>query len=125
MKTMKMPLKYLVRISIVVLLITSMSSCQSWREAKEVLVEADSLLANGVIMRDTAALAAPIRTLDNFIGRVCEKDKLAKAYYLMGRNLDDYSHNFSDAAEYYIAADRIKTKDYVLRGLLKRGMFFL
>ena len=124
MKTMKMPLKYLVRISIVVLLMTSMSSCQSWREAKEILVEADSLLANGVIMRDTAALAASIRTLDNFIGRVCEREKLAKAYYLMGRNLDDYSHNFSDAAEYYIAADRIKTKDYVLRGLLKRGMFF-
>ena len=104
---------------------TSMSSCQSWREAKEVLVEADCLLANGVIMRDTVVLAASIRTLDNFIGRLCERDKLAKAYYLMGRNLDDYSHNFSDAAEYYIAADRIKTKDYVLRGLLKRGMFFL
>ena len=100
-------------------------SCQSWHEAKEVIVEADSLLAKGVIMRDTAALAASIRTLDNFIGRVCEKDKLAKAYYLMGRNLDDYSHNFSDAAEYYIAADRIKTKDYVLRGRINSCMGFL
>ena len=120
-----MPLKYLIRISIVVLLITLISSCQPWREAKEVLVEADNLLANSVIMRDTAALAASIRTLDNFIGRVCERDKLAKAYYLMGRNLDDYSHNFSDAAEYYIAADRIKTKDYVLRGRINSCMGYL
>lgn len=88
-------------------------------------MEADSLLANGVIMRDTAALASSIRTLDNFIGRVCEREKLAKAYYLMGRNLDDYSHNFSDAAEYYIAADRIKTKDYVLRGRINSCMGFL
>ena len=117
-------LKHIICISLLVFLMGNFVSCQSWHEAKEVIAEVDSLLAKGVIMRDTAALAASIRTLDNFIGRVCEKDKLAKAYYLMGRNLDDYSHNFSDAAEYYIAADRIKTKDYVLRGLLKRGMFF-
>ena len=100
-------------------------SCQLWHEAKEVIAEADGLLAKGVIMRDTAALASSIRTLDNFIGRLCERDKLAKAYYLMGRNLDDYSHNFSDAAEYYIAADRIKTKDYVMRGRINSCMGFL
>ena len=100
-------------------------SCQLWHEAKEVIAEADSLLAKGVIMRDTAALASSIRTLDNFIGRLCERDKLAKAYYLMGRNLDDYSHNFSDAAEYYIKADRIKTKDYVLRGRINSCMGYL
>ena len=41
-------LKYIVRLLLFVLLMTSMSSCQSWREAKEVLVEADSLLAKGV-----------------------------------------------------------------------------
>ena len=122
MKAMKMPLKYLVRISIVVLLMTSMSSCQSWREAKEVLVEADSLLANGVIMRDTAVLASAIRALDNHFGRVFAREELAIAYYLMGRNLDDYHHNFADAAEYYIAADRIKTKDYVLRGRINSCM---
>lgn len=119
------PLKHIICISLLVFLMGNFVSCQSWHEAKEVIVEADSLLAKGVIMRDTAALAASIRTLDNFIGRVCEKDKLAKAYYLMGRNLDDYSHNFSDAAEYYIAADRIKTKDYVLRGRINSCMGFL
>ena len=95
---------------------TSMSSCQSWREAKEVLVEADSLLAKGVIMRDTAALACAIETLDKPITRKFARDELAKAYYLMGRNLDDYHHNFADAADYYIEADRLKTKDLFLRG---------
>ena len=118
-------LKHIICISLLVFLIGNFVSCQSWHEAKEVIAEADSLLANGVIMRDTAALASSIRTLDNFIGRLCERDKLAKAYYLMGRNLDDYSHNFSDAAEYYIAADRIKTKDYVMRGRINSCMGFL
>ena len=121
----KTQLKYLIHSLIVILLITLISSCQTRRDANEAMVEADSLLANGVIMRDTAALAASIRTLDNFIGRVCEKDKLAKAYYLMGRNLDDYSHNFADAADYYIAADRLKTKDYVLRGRINSCMGYL
>ena len=102
-----------------------MSSCQSWREAKEVLVEADSLLANGVIMRDTAALGGAIRALDNHAGRVFARDELAKAYYLMGRNLDDYHHNFADAADYYIEADRLKTKDLVLRGRINSCMGYL
>ena len=102
-----------------------MSSCQSWREAKEVMVEADSLLANGVIMRDTAALGGAIRALDNHAGRVFAREELAKAYYLMGRNLDDYHHNFADAADCYIEADRIKTKDLVLRGRINSCMGYL
>ena len=118
-------LKHIICLSLLAFLIGNFVSCQSWHEAKEVIAEADSLLAKGVIMRDTVVLASSIRTLDNFIGRLCERDKLAKAYYLMGRNLDDYSHNFSDAAEYYIAADRIKTKDYVLRGRINSCMGFL
>ena len=86
MKTMKMPLRYLIRISIVVLLMTSMSSCQSWRETKEVLVEADSLLANGLVIEDTALLAKTIHTLDNQIGRIFAREKLAKVYYHLARN---------------------------------------
>lgn len=122
---MSSSLNYIIRLLLFVLLMTSMSSCQSWREAKEVLVEADSLLANGVIMRDTAALATVIQKLDNPIGRIFKKDKLAKAYYLMGRNLDDNYHEFADAADYYIKADRLKTKDYVLRGRINSCMGYL
>lgn len=88
-------------------------------------MEADSLLANGVIMRDTAALGGAIRALDNHAGRVFARDELAKAYYLMGRNLDDYHHNFADAADCYIEADRIKTKDLVLRGRINSCMGYL
>lgn len=103
----------------------TIASCQSWRDAKEVITEADSLFANGVIMRDTAALATVIQKLDNPIGRIFKKDKLAKAYYLMGRNLDDNYHEFADAADYYIKADRLKTKDYVLRGRINSCMGYL
>ena len=76
-------------------------------------------------MRDTAALGGAIRALDNHAGRVFARDELAKAYYLMGRNLDDYHHNFADAADCYIEADRIKTKDLVLRGRINSCMGYL
>ena len=122
---MKILLKYVRHLSISIVLIVSLFACQPWREAQGIIAEADSLFANGVIMRDTAALAATIRTLDNPVGRMCEREQLVKAYYLMGRNLDDYSHNFSDAAEYYIKADRLKTKDYVLRGRINSCMGYI
>lgn len=103
----------------------TIASCQSWRDANEVIAEADSLLAKGVIMRDTAALAGAIRALDNHAGHVFAREELAEAYYLMGRNLDDYHHNFADAADYYIAADRLKTKDLILRGRINSCMGYL
>lgn len=102
-----------------------MSSCQSWHEAKEVIAEADSLLAKGVIIEDTAVLAEVIRTYNNPMGRIFAKEELVKAYYLMGRNLDDYHHNFSDAADFYIEADRLKTKDLILRGRINSCMGYL
>lgn len=100
-------------------------SCQSWRDAKVTVAEADSLLANGVIMRDTAVLAAAISALDNHVGRIFAREELAKAYYLMGRNLDDYHRNFADAADCYIEADRLKTKDLILRGRINSCMGYL
>ncbi len=103
----------------------TIASCQSWHEAKEVIAEADSLLVEGVIMRDTAVLAGAIRALDNHAGRVFAREELAKAYYLMGRNLDDDYHNFADAADCYIEADRLKTKDLILRGRINSCMGYL
>lgn len=100
-------------------------SCQSWRDAKVTVAEADSLLVNGVIMRDTAVLAAAISALDNHVGRIFAREELAKAYYLMGRNLDDYHRNFADAADCYIEADRLKTKDLILRGRINSCMGYL
>ena len=103
----------------------SCTSCARWREAKGVIAEADSLLVKGVIIKDTAALSGGICTLENLMGRVFAKEELTKMYYLMGRNLDDYYHNFSDAADFYIKADRMKTKDWVLRGRINSCMGYL
>ncbi|MBE6319867.1 MAG: hypothetical protein E7075_02765 [Bacteroidales bacterium] len=119
------PLKHIIRLSLFVLLIGNLVSCQSWHETKAVIAEADSLLAKGVIMRDTAALACAIETLDKPITRKLAREELVKAYYLMGRNLDDYHHNFADAADYYIKADRLKTKDLLLRGRINSCMGYL
>ena len=118
-------LKHIIRLSLVLLLMGNFISCQSWRDAKVTVAEADSLLANGVIMRDTAVLAAAISALDNHVGRIFAREELAKAYYLMGRNLDDYHRNFADAADCYIEADRLKTKDLILRGRINSCMGFL
>ena len=107
------------------LLIGNFVSCQSWHEAKAIVVEADSLLAKGVIMNDTALLAHAIEAFDKPVCRLFVREELAKAYYLMGRNLDDYHHNFADAADYYIAADRLKTKDLILRGRINSCMGYL
>lgn len=123
--TMLPRLKHICNIVLVALLVMSCTSCARWREAKGVIVEADSLLVEGVIMRDTAALGGVIRTLDHPVVRWVVKEELAEAYYLMGRNLDDYYHNFAEAAEYYIAADRLKTNDLVLRGRINSCMGFL
>ena len=109
----------------VAVLMMSVASCTSWREAKAVVKEADSLLVKGVIIKDTAALSGGICTLENLMGRVFAKEELTKMYYLMGGNLDDYYHNFSDAADFYIKADRMKTKDWVLRGRINSCMGFI
>ena len=50
-------LKHIICISLLVFLMGNFVSCQSWHEAKVVIEEADSLLAKGVIMRDTVVLA--------------------------------------------------------------------
>ena len=118
-------LRHIGKMLLVALLVMSCTSCARWREAKEVVKEAESLLGRGVILNDTAALGGVIRALDNPVGRMFAREELAEAYYLMGRNLDDYYHNFSDAADFYIKADRMKTKDWVLRGRINSCMGFI
>ena len=118
-------LRHIGKMLLVALLVMSCTSCAHWREAKAVIAEADSLLVKGEIMQDTAVLAEVINILDNLIVRKIFKDDLAKTYYLMGRNLDDYCHDFATAADYYIEADRMKTKDLILRGRINSCMGFI
>ena len=122
---MLLRLRHIGKILLVALLVMSCSSCARWREAKEVVAEAERLLAKGEIMQDTAVLTEVINTLDNPVGRVIVKDELAEAYYLMGRNMDDYCHDFAAAADYYIEADRLQTTDLVLRGRINSCMGFI
>lgn len=96
---MLLRLRHIGKILLVALLVMSCTSCARWREAQEVVAEAERLLAKGEIMQDTAVLTEVINTLDNPVGRVIAKDELAEAYYLMGRNMDDYCHNFAAAAD--------------------------
>ena len=122
---MLLRLRHIGKMLLVALLVMSCTSCARWCEAKTVIAEADRLLGEGVIMQDTLALAEVVDALDNPIGRVIAKEKLVKAYYLMGRNMDDYCRDFSTAAAYYIEADRLKTKDLILCGRINSCMGYL
>ena len=117
--------RHIVHFLLVAMMLMSITSCARWREAKVVIAEADTLLRKGVIMRDTAALADVIKALDNPIGRVIAREELVEAYYLMGRNLDDYCRDCATATDYYIEADRLQTKELVLRGRINSCMGFI
>ena len=102
-----------------------LSSCE-WQEAKEVIAVADSLdQTEYVIYDDTAALGRTIRSLDNPLGRVLMSNTLGKAYYYMGRNLDDSYQQIAAAAECYIEADRLKIDDPIYRGRINSCMGYI
>lgn len=117
--------KHIFHFLLVAMVLMNVTSCARWCEAKMVIAEADRLLGEGVIMQDTAILADVIDTWDHFIVRFITRDKLAKAYYLMGRNMDDYHHHYADAADFYIQADRLNTRDHILRGRINSCMGFI
>ena len=118
-------LRHIGKILLVALLVMSCTSCVRWREAKEVIMEAERLLAHEkTITRDTVALSFAINTLDGPLGYVFAKQNLAKAYYFMGRNFY-YLNDFSTAADYYILCDRLHPKDPLYRGRINSCMGFL
>ena len=92
------------------------SSC-GWQEAKEVIAWADSIdQTEHMIYDDTIALGEAIRSLDNPLGRVMMSNTLGKAYYYMGRNLEDDYQQVAQAAKCYIEADRLQINDPIYRG---------
>ena len=102
-----------------------LSSC-GWYEAKGVIAVADSLdRAEHVIYDDTAALGRTIRSLDNPFGRVLMSNTLGKAYYYMGRNLEDTYQQVVEAAECYIEADRLQIDDPIYRGRVNSCMGYI
>lgn len=110
-------LRHVGKMLLITLLVMNCTSCARLRGVKAVVAETDRLLVEGVIIRDTVALGEVISTLENPMGWMFAREELTKMYYLMGRKLDDYHHNFLDAADFYIEADHLKIKDLILRGL--------
>jgi hypothetical protein len=105
--------------------VCGLASC-GWQEAKEVIVLADSLdQTEHVIYSDTAALGKAIRSLDNPFGRLLMPNTLGKAYYYMGRNLEDCYMQVSDAAKCYIEADRLQIDDPIYRGRVNSCMGYI
>lgn len=106
-------------------LVCGFASCR-WHEAKEVIITADSLDQNEhVIYDDTAALGKAIRSLDNPFGRVMMSNTLGKAYYYMGRNLEDDYQQVALAAKCYIEADRLQINDPIYRGRVNVCMGYI
>ena len=106
-------------------LLCGFASC-GWQEAKEVIALADSLdQAEHVIYDDTAALGKSIRCLDNPFGRLLMPNTLGKAYYYMGRNLEDCYMQVADAAKCYIEADRLQINDPIYRGRVNSCMGYI
>ena len=99
-----------------------MSSCR-WHEAEAVIALADSIDQNEhVIYDDTVALRKAIQTLNTPLGRTFKRSTLGKAYYYMGRNLEDDYNQVARAAECYVAADWLKIDDPIYRGRVNSCM---
>jgi hypothetical protein len=106
-------------------LVCSFASC-GWQEAKEVIVLADSIdQTEHVIYDDTAAIGKAIRSLDNPFGRLLMPNTLGKAYYHMGRNLEDNHQQVVQAAKCYIEADRLQIDDPIYRGRVNSCMGYI
>ena len=114
------------RLRIILLLLPMLLASCGWQEAKDVIALADSLdQTEHVIYDDTAALGQTIRTLDNPVGRLLMSNTLGKAHYYMGRNLEDYHQQVAEAAEHYIAADRLQIDDPIYRGRVNACMGYI
>ena len=100
-----------------IVLLLCFSSCSSWHEAKAVIAMADSIdQTQHLIYDDTVALRKAIHTLNNPLGRTFKRSTLGKAFYYMGRNLEDDYSQVARAAECYVAADWLKIDDPIYRG---------
>ena len=109
--------------SILVIVLLNIASCGRWRKAEAVIALADSIdQTEHVIYDDTLALREVIHTLNNPLGRTFKRSTLGKAFYYMGRNLEDDYSQVARAAECYVAADWLKIDDPIYRGRVNTCM---
>ena len=111
------------RLLLYVILLVFVSSCGRWHEAEVVIAMADSIdQTEHVIYDDTVALREVIHTLNNPLGKTFKRSTLGKAFYYMGRNLEDDYSQVARAAECYVAADWLKIDDPIYRGRVNSCM---
>lgn len=110
------------RVVCVLALLCGLVSCR-WHEADAVIAMADSIdQTEHVIYDDTMALRDVIHALNNPLGRTFKRSTLGKAFYYMGRNLEDDFSQVARAAECYVAADWLKIDDPIYRGRVNSCM---
>ena len=101
------------------------SSC-GWKDAQEVIATAERMdKTEHVVYDDTAAIAGVIRKLDNPLGKLIHKNTLGKAYYYMGRSLEDNYQQVAEAAKCYIEADRLQIDNPIYRGRVNSCMGYI
>ena len=114
------------KLKIIYLLLPLILCSCGWKDAKEVIATAERMdKTEPVIYDDTAALGRTIRSLDNPFGRVLMSNTLGKAYYYMGRNIEDYHQQVAEAAGCYIEADRLEIDDPIYRGRVNSCMGYI
>lgn len=103
------------RLSILLLVATLLFSCapKALREAKEVVAQADSLRAAGLMYMDSARLAESYTTLHAW--RYVCGDEYAHACYHYGRLLRE-KENPVEAMQRFIDASRARTREYHILG---------
>ncbi len=101
-----------------------LTGCGNIRQSQQTIATADSLDTEHILYRDTAALRYAVRALDKPLVRQCHRTTLAKAYYYLGRNLEDNSL-IAEAADCYIASDRLHPHDHILLGRVNSCMGFI
>ena len=101
---------------VIAVAVLCMSGCRPWQQAEQVLHTADSLDAQGVIYRDTAAFRSVIRTYDRPVVRCLKHSDLGKAYYYLGRNYEDYHQRYLAAAKCYTRSDQCHMSDPIMQG---------
>lgn len=115
-------LRHVCRMLCVLLVLCGLASCR-WHDAREVVAMADSIdQHHHVIYDDTVALHSVIQALNNPLGRTFQRTTLGKAFYYMGRNLEDDYSQVARAAECYVAADWLRIDDPIYRGRVNSCM---
>ena len=93
-------------------LLLGLSSCTQIREAQEVVAEADSLRAEGVLYADSAAMADADATLER-VRLICPTD-YAHANYYYGRILREHG-NHPEAMLAFLRVVHSHTKDHAVK----------